>query len=1130
MKRSGLFATVALAFGLLIIGESVHAQGVTTGAIAALVRDASGNPRAGARVSARHEPSGTRYEARTQADGRALLANMRVGGPYTVTAAAIGLEPASEAGVMVRLGVTTTVTLVLRETAVQLGTVTITAEQDAIFSTARTGAATSVSSEVIQTMPTITGRIEDLARLTPQYSGAGFGFSFAGQDNRMNNVTVDGSYFNNSFGLAGQPGDRTGVAPISLSAIEAIQVNVAPYDVRQGHFIGAGVNTVTKSGTNDFSGSLHWSFRDARPSLHGRTARELTVDPGAFEIAKKGLSLGGPILRDRLFFYFNWEDDELTAPGTTFQANTGSQTVGGNITRVQAADLDALSNYLGSNFGYETGPYQGYSHETPAKRLLAKLDYNVNDRNKLTLRYNRLDSFTDVLLSTSSSLGFGGRRSNTTGLNYQNSNYQILENIRSTVGEWNALIGDNYSNNLIVGYTENDESRASRGDFFPMVDILSANTVYTTFGFEPFTPNNELRYKSRQVQNNFTRHGLNHELTFGVSGEWYESENVFFPGAQSVYVYNSLDDFYTDANDYLANPSRTTSPVSLNRFQVRWVNQPGLDKPLQPLEVFYGGVYVQDQWQVMQNVRLTAGLRADRASFENTAFANPNADALTFRDENGSSVQYSTGKLPDASILWSPRLGFNWDVRGNRSTQVRGGTGVFTGTPAYVWISNQIGNTGVLTGFERLDNTDQRPFHPDPDHYKPPASAITGAPSASYELALTDAEFKFPQLWRSNIAADQRLPWGFIGTGEFIYNKDVNGVYYINANLPAPNSSFSGPDSRPRWVVTDDRPSCSAPTTGPCVTRLNNTAGNRVENAIVLKNQNVGYSWNLAASLERPFAGGSFLKAFYSYGIAKNTVDPGSIAFGSWNNNQHAGDPNNPGLGFANTSPGHRIAAVASLRRDWFRFGPTTVSVFWEGRTQGNVSYTYAGDLNGDGGTSNDLLYVPRDQSEMNFQTYCLISSSSQPGGACTDEGTTITAQEQAAAFDAYIQQDEYLRTRRGQYAERNGYFLPMVYRADVSFAQDVRIANRNAFQIRLDILNAGNKIGPNWGVGQRVVNTQPLIVPTFAQGGQADAQGRAQYRLRRINNQFMSSTLEQTAGLADVYRIQLGVRYLFNQ
>lgn len=280
---------------------------------------------------------------------------------------------------------------------------------------------------------------------------------------------------------------------------------------------------------------------------------------------------------------------------------------------------------------------------------------------------------------------------------------------------------------------------------------------------------------------------------------------MFFPGSQSAYVYNSLADFYTDANDYAANPNRTTSPVSLRRFQVRWMNIPGLEKPIQPLEVFYWGVYAQDEWRVKDNLTLTAGLRFDVPHFGDTGFTNANADALSFRDESGATVQYSTGKLPDPKLLWSPRLGFNWDVRGDRQTQVRGGTGVFTGRPAYVWISNQIGNTGVLTGFESIDNTSLRPFHPDPNRYKP--ANVTGAPAASYELALTDPDFKFPQLWRTNFAVDQRLPWGWTGTVEFLYNRDVNGVYYINANLAPANTAFSGADNRPRWTSGNHYPS-----------------------------------------------------------------------------------------------------------------------------------------------------------------------------------------------------------------------------------------------------------------------------------------------------------------------------------
>jgi hypothetical protein len=1096
--RRRLSEWVALSLLLLplwAVGASeAMAQGVTTSSVSGTITGAAGNPLTSASIQVVHEPSGTRYGTLSRADGRFFIPGMRVGGPYTVTVTLIGYATQQRTDVALNLGVTTDLTFVLQESAVQLEGITVTSERDAIISSDRTGAATSVTREAINALPSITGRIADVARLTPQYSG---NLSFAGQDNRLNNITVDGAYFNNSFGLAGQPGDRTGVAPISLQAIEQVQVNVAPYDVRQGNFVGAGVNTVTRSGTNDFRGSLYYRFRDA--GLVGEEAGDIPFNPGTFEYSQVGGWLSGPIVRNRLFFFASYEDETLAEPGTLWTANTGGQTVEGTVTRVLASDLDQLSSYLQNNFGYATGPYQGYDHEVPATRFLGKLDFNLDDRNKFSMRYTHLDSFTDVLLSNSSSLGWGNRRTRPEGLNFQNSNYQILENIRSAVGEWNSLIGDNMSNQLIVGYTTHDESRAVRGgSFFPMVDIREGGDVYTTFGYEPFTPNNELRYNSFQVQNNFTRFGVRHHLTFGISAERYESENVFFPGSQSAYVYNSLADFYTDANDYLANPNRTVSPVTLQRFQVRWSNVPGQEKPIQPLEVFYVGAYAQDEWQAMDNLKVTLGARIDVPFFGDTGFDNPLVDGMTFRDEDGNNVRYSTSKLPDPNPLFSPRIGVNWDVRGDRSTQVRGGTGIFTGRPAYVWISNQIGENGILTGFEQLENTTARPFNPDPDHYKP--SQVTGQPAASYGLAFSDPDFKFPQLWRTNVAVDQRLPWGLIGTGEFMYSRDVNGVYYINANLADPSTQFSGADSRPRW-----------------------TSGNRIvsniTSAVVLKNQSDGYSWNIAASLEKPFAEGTFLKAGYSYGVSKNTVDPGSIAFGSWNNNQHSGNPNNPGVAFSSNSPGHRFFLAASGRREYLNFGATTLSLFFEGFTLGNASYTYQGDINGDGGTSNDLIYIPRDVSEMNFQTY-------------TTGGVTYTADQQAQAWDAYIRQDPYLSKNRGGYAERGGLFLPMVYRADLSISQELfagLAGRRNTLSLRADILNVGNLLNRNWGLGQRLVSTQPLIVPSGAQGGPADAQGRAQYRLRAVRGQLMSTTFEQTAILNDVYRIQLGLVYNFN-
>jgi hypothetical protein len=1096
MRKQTILMCVIAVFTMLFSVNAAFAQGVTTGAISGIVVDQAGVGLPGATVLAVHEPSGTRYGTPTLADGRFNIPGMRVGGPYKITVTYIGYESQEQGNVFLALGGTSNFNFVLRDAASLLGEVVVVFTRDAIFSSDRTGASTSVGQNELQSLPSFSKRVSDFTRLSPMASGN----SFAGADNRLNNITVDGSYFNNSFGLAGQPGERTGVAPISMSAIEAITVNVAPYDVRQGHFVGAGVNTVTKSGTNEFRGEVYYNFRNS--NMVGREAQDLTFSPGDFKFSQFGVSFGGPIIKNKLFFFADFGQETLDEPGTTFLANTGTQTVGGNITRVLASDLDQLSNFLRTNFDYETGPYQNYTHQTPALRFIAKVDFNINDRNKLSVRYNHLDSDTDVLLSNSSSLGWGTRRTNLNGLNFQNSNYQIMENIRSVVGELNSRIGDNMANNFIVGYTYQDESRNSRGTMFPMVDILEGGNVYTTFGFEPFTPNNELRYETYQIQNNFSIFKENHTLTFGLSAEKYYSENVFFPGSQSVYVYNSLADFYTDANDLIANPSRTTSPIQLRRFQVRWSNIPGQEKPIQPLNVFYAGIYGQDEWQVNDQLKVTAGLRIDVPFFGEGEYINPEVPGFTFKDENGNDVSYNTEKLPDARLHWSPRLGFNWDVTGDRSTQVRGGTGIFTGTPAYVWISNQIGANGMLTGFERIENTSNRPFNPNVNAYKP--SNVTGAPASQYELAFSDPKFKFPQIWRTNFAIDQKLPFGLIGTLEGIFSKDVNGIYYINANLVDPTQNFSGADTRPIYP-------------GGAANRI----VNKIDNAVVLKNQNEGYAYNFAVSLERPFSNGFFAKAAYSYGVAKNTIDPGSIAFGSWNNNQHAGNPNNPGLGFSANAAGHRIIGAFSYRTA----GSTTFSMFWESRTIGSFSYVYSGDMNRDGGTSNDLIYIPKDASEMNFFQF-------------TASGKTFTVAEQIAAWEAFIQQDKYLSKNRGKYAERGAAFLPMVHRADISISHDL-IANiagtRNVLQIRLDIINFGNMLNKEWGVSQRAVVTNPLVVrPTISGGtpansGPIDESGRPIYRMANVGQELLTKTTQQTLGVGDVYRIQFGVRYIFN-
>jgi hypothetical protein len=481
--------------------------------------------------------------------------------------------------------------------------------------------------------------------------------------------------------------------------------------------------------------------------------------------------------------------------------------------------------------------------------------------------------------------------------------------------------------------------------------------------------------------------------------------------------------------------------------------------------------------------------------------------------------------MPDTKVLWSPRVGLNWDVAGDQKTQVRGGTGLFSGRPAYVWISNQLGNTGVLLGGTVPDtNPGTRfPFNPNIDTYKPAASSIVaGTHAALYSLNVTDPDFKFPQVWRSNVAVDRRLPGGITSTTEYLYAKDVNGMYYINANLPAAQSAFAGVDARPRWVGT---PCVSAGNAGGCATRINSEPGNVVGVNYVLKNGNEGTTWNIAQSLSKNTKFGLMVRSAYSYGVSHSLSDPESTAATSFARNSQSADPNNPGSSISMWSPGHRVYALVNYSRQYFGFGATSISAFWEARqstlnSSSRLSYTFSGDMNGDSISGNDLIYIPRSTSEMNFAAFTV--------------GTrTFTADEQASAFESYIQQDSYLSKHRGEYAARNGLVMPMTRNLDLSISQDLfrnLAGQKNGFQIRLDILNFGNLLNSSWGVQQRPVGTvntnQQLQILT---NPGVDAQGRANYRLQVVNNELIKKTFQTSATTGDVYQFMLSLRYSFN-
>jgi hypothetical protein len=1123
MSRTALFRFLALVVVCVLGWPSARAsaQGVTTGAISGVVKDAQGAVIPGATVLAVHQPSGSTYEAVTQADGRFVMPGMRVGGPYSVTASLTGFTSEVKNNVSVSLGVTQDLDFGLKVANVS-ETITVVGSTDPVFSSGRTGAATAVTRDELAALPTISGRITDITRLTPQYGGNG---SFAGQDNRSSNMTVDGSYFNNSFGLGvttGGIGDRTGVAPISLEAIEQVQVSVAPYDVRQGSFTGAGVNTVTRSGTNNITASVYRRTRNE--SYVGTEAAGLTVNPGTFTTHVTGTWAGGPIVKNKLFAFGAFEKQEEQRPLTTFTSNPGGAPVGGNTTRVLASDLSGLSSFLSSKFNYETGPFDNIPKLTPAKPWMLKGDYNLNSANKVTFRYNQLNSSSDVPQSGSSSLGTSRQTNTTQFLSFANSNYQILENLKSGVGEWNSVFGT-MTNNLLIGLTHQDESRGDKGQvpLFPFVVIGAGdNSAYTAFGNEPFTPFNLLRYSTFQMQDSVTKFAKNHSITFGGNLEKFHSDNSFYFGIQSAYSYNTLADFYADANGFLANPNRTVAAAP-SRFQVKYLLQPGqTTPPLQSLDVIYAGGYVQDEWRPQTNLTVTAGLRVDVPRFGNTAFDNPVADTLTFRDQDGSPVKYNSGALPETTAYWSPRVGVNWDVNGDQATQLRGGSGLFSGKPPYVWISNQIGNTGVLYGFLDSGNpVTNYPFNPNPDKYKPTA---TGGTAASYELDVTDQGFRFPQTWRTNIGVDRKLPWGMIGTLDYIYNRDLNAPVYINANLPAADSAYVGADNRPRWVaIPGVSPACITTLgqeNGPCFQKINNLPGKNITAAYVIKNQSQNRSQNISGAITKTMTHGFSFKGGFNYGVSRSMVEPSSTAGSSWGSaNPIVNDPNNPGLAYSTNSPGKRIFLAGSYTAQYFGFGATTFSAFYDGHTNGNTSYVFSGDANGDTVIGNDLIYIPRDVSEMNFKPL-------------TVSGRTYTAADQATAFEQLIQNDSYLSSHRGQYAERNAVFLPIVNRVDLSVEQHLfgKVGGRrHAGSIRLDVTNFGNLLNHDWGVGRRLVNTQILTNPT------ADANGRLTYNLQNLSGNLITNPLQTSATISsisgqasDVYIMMLSFRYTF--
>lgn len=1106
------FYTLCLMAIAVLATMSSTAQ-VTSASMAGFIKDAKGEALIGATVIAVHVPSGTRYGTVTQVDGDYIFPSMRVGGPYAIVVSYVGYAEQKREGVMLNLGNIGNENFTLQESAAALETVEVIGNRNDLISSGRAGAATTFNTNTLNSLPTLGRTINDITR----YNAYGNGRSFGGQDSRFNNFSIDGANFNNGFGLGSQAqaGGRTGTSAISLDAIEEVQLNIAPYDVRQSGFAGAAINAVTRSGTNDVEGSAYYFNKNQ--DLIGEKADGAKIPATIFDEKTFGARLGLPIIKNKLFFFGNFERVQGERPALDWVlAKQGAE---GNISRTTEADLLDLKDFMLKNFDYDMGALDNYNNELVSTKFLGRLDYNISDKHKFSLRYSHHDSESDAIISNSNSgntAGNGSRTNLPLALSSQNSGYKIQDNTRSIVGELNSTFSNRLFNTLIVTYNKQIEDRSSRTSQFPTIDILKDGSTYTSLGFDPFTPNNRLNYSTFNVTNNLTFYKGKHTITGGASFEYFKSNNLFYYASNGVWVYNSIADFKQAALAYKADPKATTSPVEVARFNYRYSLLPGNALPWQTLQVSTPSVYVQDRFAVNERLNLTAGVRVDYVSVAQTAeqYKNTIVSGLTFKDREGADLKINTDKLPKGNVYFSPRLGFNYDVMGNKKLQIRGGSGLFLTRIPYVLVSNQLGNNGVNIGLLNATKTKNYPFTLDPTVYTPATtdlSKITG-----YNLNVSEEDLKFPQVWKTNFAVDYKLPFGLVATAEAIYNKFLNSVYYYDANLKAPAANFSGVDQRSRYPFSVNNTSSAIAFTNSAV-----------NSAYVLGNNNKGGAVTYTAKLEMPVKKGLSGMVGYTYGFARDMASVGSTV--------NAGVPSIGGvnyttLAYSDNDLRHRAVGFLNYRINYGGKigGATMFTLGCVSNSGGKISYTYANDFNGDRLTGNDLIYVPNKAADIKFDDITTGSGATLK--------TIFTAADQAAAWDRYTDAHPYLSTRKGQYAERNAGQFPWLTRFDFAVEQDVYIkvgTKRNTLRFRLDIFNVGNLINNKYGVGNQNTTFNPLSwsktgtdgIPSFKMATQSIIDPADVTKTKTV---LLQDAFVKSKTIDDVYQIQIGARYIF--
>lgn len=1063
MSKRLLFMAMMLTSVLTLMAQ------VTTSALSGKVTMADTKEEViGATIQAIHEPSGTKYAAVTNSNGRFTIQGMRNGGPYSVAISYIGYETKTFRNIVLELGETYNLNALLSEDANELTEVVVSGKASK-FAAEKTGASTNINQRTIQELPTINRSIGDLAKLSPYYGGSN---SFGGMNGKMSNFTLDGANLNNNFGLnSSLPG---GGNPISMDAIDEVQMVVAPFDVRQSNFIGGGINAVTKSGTNTFKGTAYFYYTNE--DMHGnRVDGVQNSEPNPGEEKVYGFTLGGPIIKDKLFFFANYERTNTENIPTYWHPDlTGGGADNKTYTsRTTLEDMQMISQFVKNKYGYDTGSPTDYPGDIVNNKYLARLDWNINQNHHLAVRFNHTNN-SRWTPPSATSRDVGGLSASCVGISsmaFANSFYNQENKVTTFSGDLNSRFGQNISNQLLVTYSNIDDPRSSDSQIFPMVDIMKDGDPYMTLGYEIFTYNNRVQNKILTINDNFTYYMGNHKLTAGFSFEHQKALNNYMRQGTGYYRYASMEDFMDGA-----------APIGV----ALTTGNNGEENPSSQVVFNQIGLYVQDDWNITEKFKINYGIRFDNLIFQNEGAVRN--DELYAVDFGGRHVD--TGLWPKSNWQISPRVGFVWDALGDKSLKVRGGTGLFAGRMPLVFFTNMPGQSGMMqTTYVTKDATALSQFTGGmKTNIRDMETILKNYAQGMAYYAGVDPDFKMPQVWKTSIGIDYQVPVSFplTLTGEFTYTKNINAVHLDNYNMKSPDDTWkhiTGADNRLIYPAASEYQYTSKGT-------------------YVLTNNHKGHGWTASLQLQAEPIKNLFVSAAYTHTVNREvTALPGSNAQSAWQymhtvNGPNAVEVRNSGF----VTPDRVIANIS------YKYGKDHFSLFYSGYSPSGYSYTYSNDINGDG-LSYDLMYIPRDDSEIKF-----------------------VSDDDRIAFWNFVEQDDYLKNHKGEYADLYGARAPWVHTFDFKWAHDfdLKIGNTShKLQLIANIENIGNLLKSSWGVAKIIPGQSNNMFKILSVTNAKEVKEGAQPIFRM--NTDLKTAWDYNHSYGQCWRLQLGVKYYFN-